>query len=94
MANKVTIVVEAYQLRFVHESSSKGGALSNVSAATAEGILISFFADSFQALSRKLGRINHYREALLSVWALSFFSTLKRPVIMLPSLLGFRPKNN
>ena len=43
MANKVTIVVEVYQLRFVHESSSKGGALSNVSAATAEGILICIF---------------------------------------------------
>ena len=66
MANKVTIVVEVYQLRFVHESSSKGGALSNVSAATAEGILIcifKLFPDSFQALSRMLGRINHYRKA-------------------------------
>ena len=82
MANKVTIVVEAYQLRFVHESSSKGGALSNVSAATAEGILIcifKLFPDSFQALSRMLGRINHYREALPCIGALSLVSTLKRP---------------
>ena len=61
MANKVTIVVEAYQLRFVHESSSKGGALSNVSAATAEGILISFFADSFQALRmNKFSLLHHH----------------------------------